>query len=100
MHDGMSDGMDVYLGRSLKNWSARHRPPADGRRRLLRTLLTSPAIPQDRLMARFVAFLQNRNRISMQEAYIYTARPVDSTTISQAWYWHITMNWRLERLTV
>lgn len=28
--------MDIYLGRCLKNWAARHSPPADGRNKLLK----------------------------------------------------------------
>ena len=31
----MGEEMDFYLNRSLKNWAARHQPPANGRQRLL-----------------------------------------------------------------
>ena len=31
----MDDGMDVYLGRMIKNWAAQHQPPTGGKRRLL-----------------------------------------------------------------
>jgi hypothetical protein len=32
----MNDDMDVYIGRCLKNWTAKFRPPADGKAKLLR----------------------------------------------------------------
>ena len=31
------DPMDAYLGKRMKNWVATHRPPANGKARLLRT---------------------------------------------------------------
>jgi len=33
----MDNGMDRYIGRCLKNWTAKYQPPVDGRARLIRT---------------------------------------------------------------
>jgi hypothetical protein len=32
----MDNGMDRYIGRCLKNWTAKYHPPVDGRMKLLR----------------------------------------------------------------
>jgi len=38
----MDNGMDRYIGRCLKNWTAKYSPPLDGRTRLLRNVSRPP----------------------------------------------------------
>jgi hypothetical protein len=50
----MSDELDGYISRSIKNLAARHPLPKDGRERLLRAAASSPAlVEQERQFAIF-----------------------------------------------
>jgi hypothetical protein len=40
----MENGMDRYIGRCLKNWTAKYHPPVDGRVKLLRKASLPPFI--------------------------------------------------------
>lgn len=55
----MNDEMDHYIGRCLKNWSAKHHPPADGRRNLLDRAGYPPA-PEPAPFSNFFATFANR----------------------------------------
>lgn len=48
-----NDGMDSYLGICIKNWAAQHQPPADGREKLLRSIVAAPAQPEISPIRRF-----------------------------------------------
>ncbi len=64
----MSDEMDRYIDRCLKNWAAKFQPPADGRTRLLRRALTPPA-PEPAPLSSFFAALTNRWSPSREHYY-------------------------------
>jgi len=100
----MSDEMDIYLGRSLKNWSRRFRPAADGKKKLLRLASTSQ---EGRLETRpeaglgwFLQTLQTRYTSPLAE---YDLLPLnnrsDSLVTSQNLYWYLSVNMRIDRLT-
>jgi hypothetical protein len=51
--------MDVYIGRCLKNWTAKHRPPVDGRKKLL-IEAGYPPIQEPAPFSKFFSTFSNR----------------------------------------
>jgi hypothetical protein len=55
----MYDEIDVYISRYLKNWSAKYRPPADGKLRLLRSA-GYPPVDEVGVFSHFFTTFANR----------------------------------------
>jgi hypothetical protein len=86
--------MDEYLAKSLKNWAACSRPPADGRDRLLKAAAYPPLSPQQR----FLRFFFTARAHSSSHALTLT--PHGEWTIRPAFYssacsFHFASTWRL-----
>jgi hypothetical protein len=91
----MVDHTDRYLGRSLKNWVAKYRPPAGGRARLLETAMALPK-PQERPLLRYLNLW--RNRYSPPPYAFYPHRDwrfIGPFTQSTIWSFHLATEWRL-----
>ena len=91
----MSDGWDVYLSRSLKNWASRHAPPAATRQRLLRAAAAPFVSPKQ---SWYVIFLDEwRNRFAYQpEAHDPSVQWLrDPISHFSSWYHHASVTLRL-----
>lgn len=54
-HKSQDDALDLSLRRSLQNWAARQRPPADGRSRLMQAALQTTTAKSQKIS--FPAFM-------------------------------------------
>jgi hypothetical protein len=91
----MNDEMDIYIGRCLKNWTAKHRLPADGRRRLLERAGDAPVKKPAPFSNFFAAF---SNRWSSPGEHFYTHRHwqmADSLSLSINWSFHLVTHQKL-----
>lgn len=96
----MGDEMDVYLGRSLKNWAARHTPSLDTRRKLLHKALYSPSrVDRGGGIARLLSFFHHQTLAPLDEFTPFLeADSYKPGGLSLSMHWHISVTWRLERL--
>lgn len=91
----MSDGLDVYLGRSLKNWASRHAPPATARQRVLKAAAAPYVGPR---RSWYVNFLDEwRNRFAyLPEAHDPSTQWLcDPISHFSSWYHHASVTLRL-----
>jgi hypothetical protein len=93
----MSDELDGYLSKLLKNWAVRQPLPKDGRERLLRAAVAAPAIPVqsghlaifDFLIKYFAAQTRDYELISpLHDAVItpYSQSQVWSMELASSWH--------------
>jgi len=90
----MDNDRDIYLGRCLKNWSAQHQPPEDGRERLLRKA-ARPPVQQQRLLEKFFTSLRNRYYFPEQYEYPGSIALHGPHTQSLAWSFQLATGGRL-----
>lgn len=90
----MNDGMDVYLGRCLKNWAAYHQPPADGRRRLLQTACLMP-VQQERWLLNLLGMLKDRYFCAARNFDTYCEWSREPVMPPRVLYFNVAVNWRL-----
>jgi len=92
----MNDELESYLSRCLKNWTAKYRPPGDGKARLIRRASLPPSPDEAYPFVRyFSAFL---NRFANSNDLFYSQRNwqiVGPFTQSLVWSFHIENNHRL-----
>ena len=92
----MEPGIDRYISRSLKNWTAKYHPPVDGRMRLIRKVSQSPLTHNSHpLSEQVIKFL---NRYSMVNDHFYYPRQWQMTgplTNSMIFSFHLAANQRL-----
>ncbi|MCC7129698.1 MAG: hypothetical protein B6D39_06950 [Anaerolineae bacterium UTCFX2] len=85
----MNDEMDSYIGRCLKNWTAKFQPPAEGRRLLLERAAQPPVSEQTPFSA-FISTFTNRWSAPGEHYYSYqywqSARPE-----TQPSYWSLNL---------
>jgi hypothetical protein len=83
----MDDDMDLYLSRCLKNSTARCQPPARGKERLLRAIITPPW----RSARRSLSSQQPPKEFQHSEQIFYLPGKMmqSSFTLSLAWPVHI-----------
>jgi hypothetical protein len=92
----MDNGMDRYIGRCLKNWTAKYQPPVDGRAKLIRKAsLSSFARHSHPFTEQWSNFL---NRYSLADEEFYYPRQWQITgpfTQSLIFSFHLAANHRL-----
>ena len=92
----MENGMDRYIGRCLKNWTAKYNPPVDGRAKLIRIASLPPfnqqAHPFSEQLSTFL------NRYSTVNDHFYYPRQWQITgpfTQSLIFSFHLAANHRM-----
>ena len=91
----MSDAIDVYIERFLKNWAARHRPSKDGRARLL-SEASRPPSEDPTPISRF--FSTYSNRWSSPGEQLYAQRHwqlIEPFAQSMNWSFHLVTQQKL-----
>ena len=90
----MYDEMDNYVGRSLKNWAARQRPPVDGRQRLLQAA-SQPAYEKPGKIIHLLSFLIRRDDTFERLIYPQSDWQVGPALSNYALSFYNVANWRL-----
>ena len=91
----MYNKIDRYVGRSLKNWTAKYQPPVDGRSQLLETA-TAPPTPSERLIMHYLNLWRNRYTPPAYAFYPHRDwRFIGPFTQSSLWSFHLSTEWRL-----
>lgn len=91
----MSDELDVYLSRNLKNWASRHQPPVTGRRQLLkRTFVTAPEIERH-WYSHLVEDWRNRFAPPVDSPRLHTEWFSEPVSQMATWYLHVSLSNRL-----
>jgi hypothetical protein len=91
----MNDELETYLSRCLKNWTAKYRPPINGKANLLRRASMPASSEAPPLMNYFSALL---NRFSNSNDMFYSQRKWQMAgpfTQSLVWSFHFESNHRL-----
>jgi hypothetical protein len=91
----MGDEIDVYLSRNLKNWAALHRPPLEGRARLMKAILFPPPGRPKSHLSDFIRRLLDRVNPPVHSWVFYGDRPMGPMTQSRFWAWHFAADLRL-----
>lgn len=89
----MNDEMDFYLSRSLKNWAATQRPPADDRARLLEAA-SSPPVQRDRQIIHVLTAVWS-GFFGREWVYAEGDWFIGPHAYSRVWSLHVATNWRL-----
>jgi hypothetical protein len=66
----MENGMDRYIGRCLKNWTAKYYPPVDGRAKLIRKASQPPFSHHSHPFSEQISTFLNRCS-SVNDQYYY-----------------------------
>jgi hypothetical protein len=90
----MYDDIDDYVERSLKNWAARQRSPADGRQRLL-LAAPIPVLQEKTKLAQLLSILINPNDPFERTIYPQCEWEMGPALSSIASTFHFAWNWRL-----
>ena len=94
----MSDDLDLYLSRQLKNWAARKPLPKDGREKLLRAAATPIPLHEQALRIPFIDFLvkyfapQTHGYKFVSQSHDLVVKPYSQ---SQIWSWEFASTWRM-----
>jgi len=89
----MTDEMDVYLSRCIKNWASESQPPSGGRRQLMNAAALLPVQSENRLLS-LVHTITHRFTCASYNFNTYEIWHGGPITQSPAWYFHVTLNWR------
>lgn len=76
----MGDLFDSYIRRGMKNWAAQHRPPANGRQRLLKIAALSLEY-QDRPTHWLYNDITSLAKMGSQKPY------VKAIEVTHPWFW-------------
>jgi hypothetical protein len=90
----MYDEIDNYVERSLKNWAARQRPPADGRQRLLQAA-PKPVLQKQNILAQLLSILFNPNDPFERNHYFQNEWEMGPAFSSMVSTFHFASSWRL-----
>jgi hypothetical protein len=92
----MENGMDRYIGRCLKNWTAKYQPPIDGRAKLV-GMASQPAITRHAhpLSERFSTFLNRSSAVDDQFYYPRQWQITGPFTQSLIFSFHMVANQRM-----
>jgi hypothetical protein len=88
----MDDDLDVYIGRSLKNWSASQPLPAGGRRRLLRA---AAGYSEDHDRMTYLLSIWKKSTSPTTAYPIHGDRFLGPLTQSRYWSYHLAASLRL-----
>lgn len=81
----MDDINDTYIRRGLKNWVAQHRPPVNGRQRLLMTAAL-PIEHQDRAAQSVSHDLTSIVKLLSQQPY------EKAIEVTHPWFWMLQLD--------
>ncbi len=92
----MDNGIDRYIGRCLKNWTAKYQPPLNGRARLIHQAGLAPALPVSHPFAKQITdFLNRYSSVNDQFYYPRQWQITGPFTQSLIFSLHIQNNTRL-----
>ena len=89
----MTDEMDVYLSRCIKNWVAKNYPPSDGCQQLVKAASLLPVRKPGRIKNLWLSILDSCSSAPF-DSNIYENWSGVSINRANAWYFHFTLNWR------
>jgi len=85
----MNDEMDFYIGRCLKNWTAKYQPPAEGRQLLLKRA-AQPPVSEQNLFSNLISTFVNRWSTPGEHYYSYQCWQVTRSE-TQPSYWSLNL---------
>jgi hypothetical protein len=92
----MENGMDRYIGRCLKNWTANYLPPADGRAKLIRKAGLPPFTRNSHPLSEQLSIFLNRySSVNDQFYYPRQWQITGPFTQSLVFSFHLAANQRL-----
>jgi hypothetical protein len=89
----MTDEMDVYLGRCIKNWASMSQSPSDGRRQLMKAAALLP-VQEESWVQNLFHTITHRFTCASYNFNTYENWHGGSFTQSPTWYFHVSLNWR------
>ena len=87
----MQDSNDIFIRQALKNWAAKHNPPASGRGRLLLLATSRNNLKmKDRINKKILDIHQNGYEIPLAPSYSPAERNFEPISQTRLWLLHVS----------